>query len=109
MDSLLAPNVKCEDRDKRISVFDMGGGTTDVTIAVMDSDTSVDNGDVSENGVKFQVVATAGDRCLGGDNVDEVLARYLWNKMNTSTESRDWQASRMTFGTHNHLKRIADL
>jgi molecular chaperone DnaK (HSP70) len=89
----VSPNVKCEDREKRILVFDMGGGTTDVTIAVMDGDTSADNGDVSENGVKFQVVATAGDRCLGGDNVDELLARYLWNKMNSSTERREWQAS----------------
>ncbi|KAL7508151.1 hypothetical protein ACHAXN_005238 [Cyclotella atomus] len=89
----VSPNVQCEDRQKRILVFDMGGGTTDVTIAAMDGDTSADAGEVDQDGVKFQVVATAGDRCLGGDNVDELLARYLWSKMNIPTESRDRQVS----------------
>jgi molecular chaperone DnaK (HSP70) len=92
----VSPNLACEDREKRILVFDMGGGTTDVTVAVMNSETESTN-DYNENGVKFHVVATAGDRCLGGDNVDELLARHLWKKMNlasaTNSNSDDWRAS----------------
>jgi len=58
---------------KNILVFDMGGGTTDVTIAAIDFEKVTDK-------VQFRVVATAGDQCLGGDNVDELLARHLWKQ-----------------------------
>ena len=56
-----------ESRNKTILVFDMGGGTTDVTICEMMSDASR----------RFKVVATAGDRRLGGDDVDEALVQYV--------------------------------
>ena len=83
----VSANVQCNDKEKRILVFDMGGGTTDVTVAVMDSNATSSNNDESfSHGVKFRVVATAGDRCLGGDNVDELLARHLWKKLNLSDE-----------------------
>lgn len=93
----VSPNVKCEDKDKRILVFDMGGGTTDVTVAVMNGDSPHVNDGSSEDGVKFYVAATAGDRCLGGDNVDELLARYLWEKMSVASivtsDTAKWLAS----------------
>ncbi|KAL7473955.1 hypothetical protein ACHAXS_014294 [Conticribra weissflogii] len=63
---------------KRVLVFDMGGGTTDVTIAVMDGHST---GDDSTDSVRFRVVATAGDSRLGGDDVDELLARYVWKRL----------------------------
>ena len=86
----VSPNKACEEKEKRILVFDMGGGTTDVTVAIMDADgTSTDNDEV-----KFRVVATAGDNCLGGDNVDELLARCLWKKMIKPTDTCHWQASK---------------
>jgi len=50
--------------DKKIAVFDLGGGTFDVSI--------LDLGD----GV-FQVLATNGDTQLGGDDFDEVIIEWL--------------------------------
>lgn len=89
---------------KNILVFDMGGGTTDVTIANIDFGKT---GNDQTDNVAFRVVATAGDRCLGGDNVDEVLARHVWKQraglevpMSSSTATTlqaeglmDWKAS----------------
>ncbi len=75
---------------KNILVFDMGGGTTDVTIA------SIQFGNAEK--VEFRVLATAGDRCLGGDNVDELLARFLWKRpelgeISAGGESNIWKAT----------------
>jgi molecular chaperone DnaK (HSP70) len=91
----VSPNVRREDKEKQILVFDMGGGTTDVTVAIMTAETSGDN--VTGDEVRFKVVATAGDRCLGGDNVDELLARHLWKKIESSSSEEEttleWEAS----------------
>jgi len=62
----VTPTTSSDDNGKIILVFDMGGGTTDVTIAIMNSGNNRD-------AVQFRVLATAGDKCLGGDNVDELL------------------------------------
>ena len=48
----------------KILVFDLGGGTLDVTI--------MDFGD----GV-FEVVSTSGDTKLGGTDMDEAIINYL--------------------------------
>jgi molecular chaperone DnaK len=53
------------EEQKKIAVYDLGGGTFDVSILEM------------RDGV-FQVLATAGDTQLGGDDVDRLLARHLW-------------------------------
>jgi hypothetical protein len=74
------------ERKKNILVFDMGGGTTDVTIATMDF-ASKDAKKNDDDGVRFRVIATSGDRRLGGDDVDESLARCVWTKMHPSDES----------------------
>ena len=86
----VSPNVtsisSSDDEGKTILVFDMGGGTTDVTIAKMDSGES--------DAVQFRVLATAGDRCLGGDNVDELLARFVWKRIDSSSDVKSsWKAS----------------
>ncbi len=49
---------------EKIAVFDLGGGTFDVTLL-----------DLAGN--VFEVIATAGDTALGGDDVDTALAAYL--------------------------------
>lgn len=49
---------------KRVAVYDLGGGTFDVTILELEEDV-------------FEVVATAGDTFLGGDDFDLVLAERL--------------------------------
>jgi len=51
------------DESSRVAVFDLGGGTFDVSILEM------------KEGV-FEVSATAGDTRLGGDDFDEAIAEY---------------------------------
>jgi molecular chaperone DnaK len=55
------------EEQKRIAVYDLGGGTFDVSVLEM------------RDGV-FQVLATAGDTSLGGDDLDLALARWLWDQ-----------------------------
>ena len=50
--------------EKNIIVFDLGGGTFDVSLLTID------------NGV-FEVVATAGDTHLGGEDFDQRLAEHF--------------------------------
>ncbi|HWI65050.1 MAG TPA: molecular chaperone DnaK [Symbiobacteriaceae bacterium] len=53
--------------DHRILVYDLGGGTFDVSILEL-------------GGGTFQVVATAGNNRLGGDDFDEKIVNYLADK-----------------------------
>lgn len=84
----VTPTTSTDENGKIILVFDMGGGTTDVTIAKMDTGNGSDV-------VQFRVIATAGDKCLGGDNVDELLSRFVWKRLVSSSEAADssWKAS----------------
>jgi molecular chaperone DnaK len=52
------------DERQRIAVFDLGGGTFDIT--VLDIETGV-----------FEVRSTHGDTFLGGDNIDDLLCQML--------------------------------
>ena len=52
------------DQDKKILVFDLGGGTFDVSILEIGDGT-------------FEVLATAGNNRLGGDDFDQVIIDYL--------------------------------
>ena len=49
---------------ERVAVYDLGGGTFDITILQL-------AGDV------FEVLATAGDTFLGGDDVDTIIADHM--------------------------------
>ncbi|MCA9724776.1 MAG: molecular chaperone DnaK, partial [Kurthia sp.] len=60
----LAYGLEKMDVDQKVLVFDLGGGTFDVSILEL--------GD----GV-FEVLATAGDNKLGGDDFDEAIIDYL--------------------------------
>ncbi len=60
----LAYGLEKTDEDQTILVYDLGGGTFDVSILEL--------GD----GV-FEVLATAGDNRLGGDDFDQVIIDYL--------------------------------
>ncbi|MEE9125843.1 MAG: molecular chaperone DnaK, partial [Planctomycetota bacterium] len=57
---------KQEGKSQKIAVFDLGGGSFDISI--------LDVGD----GV-FEVKSTSGDTHLGGDDFDEVIIRWLCN------------------------------
>jgi len=57
---------------ERIVVFDLGGGTFDVTVLDI-----VPSPDGAGGADCFEVLATAGDTALGGDDVDRAIAQ-LW-------------------------------
>jgi len=60
-------------KDEKIVVFDLGGGTFDVSILEV-----ADTGDDDDPGSRvFQVISTAGDGHLGGDDFDEELINYV--------------------------------
>ncbi len=55
------------DERKKIAVYDLGGGTFDISILEM------------RDGL-FQVLATAGDTQLGGDDIDRAFAEWIRSK-----------------------------
>ena len=60
----LAYGIDKADQDQTVLVYDLGGGTFDVSI--------LDIGDGT-----FEVIATAGDNRLGGDDFDQVVMDYM--------------------------------
>ncbi|MFD2759468.1 molecular chaperone DnaK [Lentibacillus juripiscarius] len=60
----LAYGIDKDDQDQTILVYDLGGGTFDVSI--------LDIGDGT-----FEVISTAGDNRLGGDDFDEVIIDHM--------------------------------
>ncbi|MCL7385109.1 MAG: molecular chaperone DnaK [Thaumarchaeota archaeon] len=68
----LAYGLDKQDKEMRIMVFDLGGGTLDVTI-------------LEFGGGVFEVKATSGDTQLGGTDMDKVLVDYIVNKFKQDT------------------------
>lgn len=60
----LAYGIDKTDAEQKVLVFDLGGGTFDVSIIEFEDGT-------------FEVLSTAGDNHLGGDDFDNVLVDYL--------------------------------
>ncbi len=58
-------------KEEKIVVFDLGGGTFDVSVLQV-----AGGGDSDETKV-FEVISTNGDTHLGGDDFDEVLINYV--------------------------------
>ena len=58
-------------KDEKIVVFDLGGGTFDVSVLQV-----AGGGDGDETKV-FEVISTNGDTHLGGDDFDEALINYV--------------------------------
>lgn len=80
--SSLAYGLDKTDRSEVIAVYDLGGGTFDVSIL-----------DVGEGA--FQVRSTSGDTFLGGDDFDQRIMDYLletFNRENNMDLTRDRQA-----------------
>ncbi|MGB0597341.1 MAG: molecular chaperone DnaK [Rubripirellula sp.] len=59
-------------KDEKIIVFDLGGGTFDVSVLEV-----ADSGDEEQESRVFQVISTMGDTHLGGDDFDEALINYV--------------------------------
>ncbi len=68
----LAYGLDKSDVEQKIMVFDLGGGTLDVTI--MDFSDGV-----------FEVLSTSGDTQLGGSDMDEALTKYVINEFQKET------------------------
>ena len=60
----MAYGIDKQDKELKILVFDLGGGTLDVTI-------------MEFGGGVFQVLSTSGDTQLGGTDMDQTLIEYL--------------------------------
>jgi molecular chaperone DnaK len=65
----LAYGLDKEGDDQTILVFDLGGGTFDVSILEL--------GDDGSGGRVFEVKATSGDNHLGGDNFDKAIVDWM--------------------------------
>jgi molecular chaperone DnaK len=64
----LAYGLDKDDKDLKIAVLDLGGGTFDVTMMEM-------------GGGVFQVKSTSGDTQLGGTDMDSAIVEYLLNEV----------------------------
>jgi len=61
-----------KEKSERIVVFDLGGGTFDVSVLEVD-----DAGDSDNESRVFEVLSTAGDTQLGGDDFDAALLNHV--------------------------------
>ncbi len=59
-------------KDQKIVVFDLGGGTFDVSVLEVAL-----SGDGDSNSKVFEVISTSGDTHLGGDDFDQALVNYV--------------------------------
>ncbi len=87
----LAYGMDKEDQDQKIMIYDLGGGTFDVSI--------LDIGD----GV-FEVLSTNGNTHLGGDDFDEAIINYLVSEFKKS-EGIDLKTDKMAM---QRLKEAAE-
>lgn len=68
----LAYGIDKQDKEKTVLVFDLGGGTFDVSILSLADGT-------------FEVLATAGDNVLGGDDYDKMVMDWLIDEFKKET------------------------
>ena len=87
----LAYGIDKKNSDERVLVFDLGGGTFDVSILEL------------ADGV-FEVLSTAGDNKLGGDDWDQALIDWMADKFKTD-HGIDLKADKMAL---QRLKQAAE-
>lgn len=78
----LAYGLEKQDEEQKVLVYDLGGGTFDVSILELADGT-------------FEVISTAGDNRLGGDDFDQVIIDHLvaeFKKENNIDLSQDKMA-----------------
>lgn len=64
-------------KDEKIAVFDLGGGTFDVSVLEVSG--------ADEEARVFEVLSTSGDTHLGGDDFDEELINYVADEFKKSS------------------------
>jgi len=74
----LAYGIDKVGKEQKIMVFDLGGGTLDVTILEM-------GWDKEQKAGTFEVLATSGENQLGGTDMDNVLIEYIINEFKKET------------------------
>lgn len=84
----LAYGLDKTDHEEKILVFDLGGGTFDVSILEIGDGT-------------FEVLSTSGNNLLGGDDFDEVLTNFMADEFK-KTEGVDLRKDKMS------LQRLKD-
>lgn len=67
----IAYGLDKQDKDHKILVFDLGGGTFDVSVLELAGGT-------------FEVLATSGDNKLGGDDFDDLIVKHLVSEFKKS-------------------------
>ncbi|MGP8319582.1 MAG: Hsp70 family protein [Methanosarcinaceae archaeon] len=91
----LAYGIK-EDRDRRLLVYDFGGGTFDVTV-------------ISISSGFFDVDSSAGEHRLGGDDIDALVEKHVSNKLkdNLGVDVKNDLALRSTLHEASETAKIA--
>lgn len=64
-----------KDKSGKIAVYDLGGGTFDVSI--LDVEKGVSDNDAGSNEGVFEVLSTNGDTHLGGEDFDQIIVDHL--------------------------------
>ena len=88
----LAFGIDKTDKEMKVLVFDLGGGTFDVSILDLADGT-------------FEVLATAGDNHLGGDDFDNVVVDWMADEFKKAHHGIDLKADRMAL---QRLKEAAE-
>lgn len=87
-------------QDSVIAVYDFGGGTFDASL-------------VEASDKKFNVLGSAGDRWLGGDDLDELLARHaadkFWLEKDISLHNRREEFQRLLFACEETKRLLSAL
>ena len=88
----LAFGIDKTDKEMKVLVFDLGGGTFDVSILDLADGT-------------FEVLATAGDNHLGGDDFDNIVVDWMADEFKKEHHGIDLKADRMAL---QRLKEAAE-
>ena len=88
----LAFGIDKTDKEQKVLVFDLGGGTFDVSILDLADGT-------------FEVLATAGDNHLGGDDFDNVVVDWMADEFKREHHGIDLKNDRMSL---QRLKEAAE-
>ena len=88
----LAFGIDKTDKEMKVLVFDLGGGTFDVSILDLADGT-------------FEVLATAGDNHLGGDDFDNVIVDWMNDEFKREHHGIDLKSDRMAL---QRLKEAAE-
>ena len=104
---------RASDEPQHVAVYDLGGGTFDISILrLTPAETDADDADDASTPDYFQVLATAGDTRLGGDDVDHMLialfTREIHALLGIDREGAEADPSSFPPETRRALKQFAE-